>query len=266
MHRGPNHGAWAAAVSQQQLAALPLNGRDVFDLASQQVGVETPASANATINTGLGVHMSVKGSRPSENASRLDGIYINDSSGSAPASAAGHLLGLEAIAELNLVTAPFSDEYGRTDWGVLTAVSKSGTNEFHGALYEYVRNSDFDAKNFFDPAIGPIPAFHQNQSGGLIDGPIFKDKLFILINYEGIRIASIVRQHGWAVGRRGADHGHHHILATDSAFGPLFLLKKPGLAESSGPFPTAPPNTVSSGVNSRSKSYLAESPILSSTG
>jgi hypothetical protein len=183
-------GAWSAAVSQQQLAALPLNGRDVFDLASQQVGVETPASANATINTGLGVHMSVNGSRPSENAFRLDGIYINDSSGSAPASAAGHLLGLEAIAELNLVTAPFSAEYGRTDGGVLTAVSKSGTNEFHGALYEYVRNSDFDAKNFFDPAIGPIPAFHQNQFGGLIGGPILKDKLFFLINYEGIRLAS----------------------------------------------------------------------------
>src|SRR5208283_4970745 len=129
-------GAWADAISQQQLAALPLNGRDVFDLASQQVGVETPASANATINTGLGLHMSVNGSRPSENAFRLDGIYIDDSSGSAPASAAGHLLGLEAIAELNLVTAPFSAEYGRTDGGVLTAVSKSGTNEFHGALYE----------------------------------------------------------------------------------------------------------------------------------
>jgi len=183
-------GAWADAISQQQLAALPLNGRDVFDLASQQVGVETPASANATINTGLGLHMSVNGSRPSENAFRLDGIYIDDSSGSAPASAAGHLLGLEAIAELNLVTAPFSAEYGRTDGGVLTAVSKSGTNEFHGALYEYLRNSDLDAKNFFDPATGPTPPLHRNQFGGLLGGPILKDKLFFLLNYEGIRIAS----------------------------------------------------------------------------
>src|SRR5208283_661586 len=156
----------------------------------QQVGVETPASANATINTGLGLHMSVNGSRPSENAFRLDGIYIDDSSGSAPASAAGHLLGLEAIAELNLVTAPFSAEYGRTDGGVLTAVSKSGTNEFHGALYEYLRNSDLDAKNFFDPATGPTPPLHRNQFGGLLGGPILKDKLFFLLNYEGIRIAS----------------------------------------------------------------------------
>jgi hypothetical protein len=183
-------GAWTSAVSQQQLAALPLNGRDVFDLASQQVGVQTPASANATINTGLGVHMSVNGSRPSENAFRLDGIYINDASGSAPASAAGHLLGLEAIAELNLVTAPFSAEYGRTDGGVLTAVSKSGTNEFHGALYEYLRNGDFDAKNFFDAAGESAPAFHQNQFGALLDGPILKDRLFFLLNYEAIRIAS----------------------------------------------------------------------------
>ncbi len=183
-------GAWSAAVSQEQLAALPLNGRDVFDLASQQIGVQTPATASSTIVSGLGVHISVNGSRPSENAFRLDGIYINDSGGSAPASAAGHLLGLEAIAELNLVTAPFSAEYGRTDGGVLTAVSKSGTNEFHGALYEYLRNSDFDAKNYFDPATGPTPPFHRNQFGGLFDGPILANKLFFLLNYEGIRIAS----------------------------------------------------------------------------
>jgi len=181
--------AWADVVSQQQLASLPLNGRDIFDLASQQVGVQTPASAETAINTGLGIHISVNGSRPSENAFRLDGIYINDAGGSAPASAAGYLLGLEAIAELNVVTAPFSAEYGRTDGGVITAVSKSGTNEFHGALYEYVRNSDFDAKNFFD-APGPIPAFRRNQFGGLFDGPLLKDKLFFLVNYEGIRIAS----------------------------------------------------------------------------
>jgi len=181
-------GAWADVVSQQQLAALPLNGRDIFDLASQQVGVQTPPSAVAAINTGLGIHISVNGSRPSENAFRLDGIYINDAGGSAPASAAGYLLGLEAIAELNVVTAPFSAEYGRTG-GVITAVSKSGTNEFHGALYEYVRNSDFDAKNFFDGP-GPIPPFRRNQFGGLLDGPILKDKLFFLLNYEGIRIAS----------------------------------------------------------------------------
>jgi len=183
-------GAWADAISQQQLASLPLNGRDVFDLASQQVDVETPASANATINTGLGVHMSVNGSRPSENAFRLDGIYIDDASGSAPASAAGYLLGLEAIAELNLVTAPFSAEYGRTDGGVLTAVSKSGTNGFHGSLYEYVRNNAFDADNYFDAAGEPTPAFRRNQFGALLGGPILKDKLFFLLNYEGVRIAS----------------------------------------------------------------------------
>jgi hypothetical protein len=183
-------GAWAGAVSQQQLAALPLNGRDVFDLASQQIGVQTPASATATLNTGLGIHISVNGSRPSENAFRLDGIYINDSTGSAPASAAGHLLGLEAIAELSLVTAPFSAEYGRTDGGILTAVSKSGTNQFHGALYEYLRNSAFDADNYFDAANEPTPAFHQNQFGGLLGGPIVKNKLFFLFNYEGLRIAS----------------------------------------------------------------------------
>src|SRR5262249_43411983 len=146
------------------------------------MGVLSPSSANPTINSGLGVHISVNGSRPSENAFRLDGIYVNDASGSAPASAAGTLLGLEAIAELNLVTAPFSAEYGRSDGGILAAVSKSGTNDFHGTLYEYLRNSALDAPNFFDPAGEPKPAFHRNQFGGLLGGPILKDRLFFLLN------------------------------------------------------------------------------------
>lgn len=183
-------GAWSSDISQQQLAGLPLNGRDVFDLASQQLGVQTPTSSTSSLNTGLGIHMSVNGSRPSENAFRLDGIYINDASGSAPASAAGTLLGLEAIAELNLVTAPFSAEYGRSGGGFLTAVSKSGTNEYHGALYEYLRNSALDAKNYFDPGNQPIPPLRRNQFGGLATGPIVKNKLFFMANYEGVRIAA----------------------------------------------------------------------------
>jgi hypothetical protein len=69
-------------------------------------------------------------------------------------------------------------------------VSKSGTNQFHGALYEYLRNSAFDAENYFDAANEPTPAFHQNQFGGLFGGPIVKNKLFFLFNYEGLRIAS----------------------------------------------------------------------------
>ena len=178
--------AWGSSIEERQLASLPLNGRDMFDLAAQQPGVTAPASATRVIDAGLGVHISVNGNRPSENAFRLDGIYINEATGSAPASAAGNLLGLDTIAELRLVTSPFSAEYGRTDGGVLTAVSKSGTNEFHGSAWEYLRNSAMDAKNFFDPA-GPIPALRLNQFGALVGGPLVRNRLFFLGDYEGIR-------------------------------------------------------------------------------
>ena len=187
-------GSWGGSITSQQLSELPLKTRDIFDLASQQPGASVPASYTTQITGGMGVHISVNGSRPTENSFRLDGIYINDTSGSAPASAAGTLLGLETIAELSVVSSPFSAEYGRTGGGVLTAVSKSGSNEFHGSLYEFLRNSAFDAKNFFDSATAPIPPLRRNQYGGLIDGPVIKNKLFFLGNYESIRIFSSATQ------------------------------------------------------------------------
>jgi hypothetical protein len=179
-------GGWGSGIEERQLDSLPLNGRDVLDLAAQQPGVTTPASATESLDTGLGVHVAINGNRPSENAFRLDGIYINDATGSAPSSAAGNLLGLDTIAELRLVTSPFSAEYGRTDGGVVTAVSKSGSNEFHGGVWEYLRNSAMDAKNYFDPA-GKIPELRKNQFGGLLDGPLLHNRLFFLADYEGIR-------------------------------------------------------------------------------
>lgn len=182
-------GGWGSSLEQRQLDSLPLNGRNILDLAAQEPGVTTPATATQEIDTGLGVHVAINGNRPSENAFRLDGIYVDDATGSAPASAAGNLLGLDTIAELRLVTSPFSAEYGRTDGGVVTAVSKSGTNDFHGSAWEYLRNSALDAKNYFDPA-GKIPELRLNQFGGVLDGPLVHNRLFFLADYEGIRSAT----------------------------------------------------------------------------
>jgi len=155
--------------------------------------VTVPATATQALASGLGMHISMNGNRPSENAFRLDGIYINEATGSAPASAAGNLLGLDTIAELRTVVSPFSAEYGRTDGGVVVAVSKSGSNEIHGSAWEYLRNSAFNAKNYFD-APGNIPALHLNQFGGLLAGPVIHDKLFFLLDYEGIRSDADVTQ------------------------------------------------------------------------
>jgi hypothetical protein len=179
-------GAWGSGIGERQLDSLPLIGRDLFDLAAQEPGVTAPATATQGLASGLGAHISINGNRPSENAFRLDGIYINEATGSAPASAAGNLLGLDTIAELYLVTSPFSAEYGRTDGGVLTAVSKSGTNEIHGSAWAYLRNSALDAKNYFDPP-GKIPALRLNQFGTVLDGPVVHNRLFFLADYEGIR-------------------------------------------------------------------------------
>jgi len=164
-----------------------LNGRDLFDLVSQQPGTTVSTNSLKTVTNGAGIRVSVNGARPNQNSFRLDGMYINDATSSAPASAGGRLLGLESIAELHLVSSPFDAEYGRAGGAVLTAVSRSGSNEWHGSAYEFLRNSALDAKNFFDPAGSKIPPLRKNQFGGLFSGPIRRNELFLLTNYEGIR-------------------------------------------------------------------------------
>ena len=178
---------WGRSVERRQLDHLPLNGRDLFELAVQQPGATAPKTPSRQIAIGSGLHLSVHGARTNQNSFRMDGIYVNTASGTAPASAARGLLGLEGIEELRLITSPFSAEYGRAAGAVLTAVSKSGSNELHGSFYEFVRNSAVDARNFFDPADQGTPPLRKNQFGALVSGPLRRNRLFFLGNYEGIR-------------------------------------------------------------------------------
>src|SRR6202035_3931059 len=101
-------------------------------------------------------------------------------------SVVGTSLGVEAIGEFQTLTNTYSAQFGGNG-GVINAVSKSGTNNFHGSAYEFFRNSALDARQFIDPAT--IPAFRQNQFGGSVGGPIKKDKMFFFVNYEGVRLA-----------------------------------------------------------------------------
>ena len=183
-------GDWGGSIERAQLESLPLNGRDLFDLVSQQPGVTLATTAIKSMTTGSGIRISVNGARPNQNSFRMDGIYINDATSSAPSSAAGRLLGLESIEELHLVSSPFDAEYGRAAGAVITALSKSGSNQWHGSAYEFLRNSALDAKNFFDPADEKIPPRRKNQFGGLISGPLRHNSLFFLTNYEGVRDTS----------------------------------------------------------------------------
>ena len=180
----------SAVVEAPQVVGLPLNGRSWTDLANLQpgvAGVETQVAFgdSGRGNRGFGAQLSISGSRPQENNYRLDGISINDYANGGPGSVLGGNLGVDAVEEFSVLTSSYSAEYGKTSGGVVNAISRAGTNTYHGSAYEFLRNSALDARNFFDPAT--VPAFRQNQFGASIGGPIKKDKTFFFGDYEGIR-------------------------------------------------------------------------------
>ncbi len=183
---------WGLGTERESLTVLPLNGRDLFEMAGAQ-GASTVTSLNrASFVGGFGLALSLNGGRPNQNGFRYDGIQVNDATGLPPISAAGRLLGLESTEELSVVTSPFSAEYGRAAAGFITAISKSGGNDWHGGLFEYLRNDALDAKNYFDSATQRIPSFKRNQFGGMISGPLIRNRLFFLVNPEGVRQAQSV--------------------------------------------------------------------------
>jgi hypothetical protein len=178
--------ALSAVVTATTVRELPLNGRSWTDLASLQPGVysaETHAAVD--VNRGFGQQVTISGARPQQNNYRLDGISISDYANGGPGSILGGNLGVDAIGEFSVLTSNYSAEYGKTSGGVVNAISRSGTNQFHGSIYEFLRNSALDARNFFDPA--QIPPFKRNQFGVSGGGPIRKSRTFIFGDYEGIR-------------------------------------------------------------------------------
>src|SRR5579862_6935140 len=172
---------------------LPLNGRDWTTLAALQPGVavvrteNTVTLGNARGNRGLGLMMAVGGARPEATSFELDGINVTDYSGGGPASVLGLSLGVDAIEEFSIVTENPSAQYGRTSGGVIDAVTRAGSNQFHGSLYEFLRNDVFDARNFFDGR--SLPPFRRNQYGATLGGPVKRQKTFFFFDYEGIRQA-----------------------------------------------------------------------------
>jgi hypothetical protein len=179
-------------VNATTIRELPLNGRDWTQLATLEPGIskirtQPGVGQGDRGQRGFGTQMTVNGGRPAQNNYRLDGISVNDYSNSAPGSVLGADLGSDAVAEFSVLSSNYPAEYGRSSGGVINALTRSGTNEFHGSVYEFHRNSAFDAKNFFDAPDKPIPAFKRNQFGATGGGPIRKDHTFIFGNYEGLR-------------------------------------------------------------------------------
>ena len=180
----------SATVEQKTVVELPLNGRDWTQLATLEPGinaVRTQASTTGTnnrVSKGFGNQLTDAGHRPYGNTYMVDGLNINDYSNGAPGNVIGETLGVDAIQEFSVVTLNYGAEYGRTSGAVINAVSKSGTNTFHGTLFEFDRERVLNTRNFFDPAV--TPAFAQHQYGGSAGGPIKKNKMFIFGDYEAV--------------------------------------------------------------------------------
>lgn len=173
-------------IERQQIQQLPLNGRDFLQLTSLSAGV-TPAttpgiSSPASAWTGTQtVSTDISGLREDDTSYLNDGIESRN----AWYGADGILPSVDDIQEFRVVQVGSSAAYG-DGAAFITIATRSGTNKFHGTAYEFLRNNDFDARNYFD--IGAPPPFHQNQFGASVSGPILKSRLFFFLNYEGFRL------------------------------------------------------------------------------
>ncbi len=178
----------SGVISEQQIKELPLNGRSFDQLLTLNVGMANN-TAN-TLNNNAWTAFSVAGKRPETNRFLINGVdYIGANASGlfiTPTGASGMLLGVDAVREYNVLPNSYGAEYGKRAGGQISIVTSSGTNQLHGDLFEYVRNSAFDARNFFD-ATTSTPPFKRNQFGASLGGPLKKDKLFLFGNYEGFR-------------------------------------------------------------------------------
>jgi len=178
-------------VSEQQVKELPLNGRSYDELMTLNPGVVNftweKTGGIGVSNSTTGNMFSVAGNRPQQNMFLLNGIEYTGAAENnmQPGGASQQLLGVDAVREFNLLRDTYSAEYGKHPGGQVLIVTQSGSNQWHGSAFEYLRNDALDAPNFFD-LNGP-PPFQRNQFGGAIGGPLHKNKTFFFANYEGYR-------------------------------------------------------------------------------
>jgi len=179
----------AGLINEEQIKDLPLNGRSWDTLITLNPSTTNFTSYQSTTSTGKGqgFDFSISGNREDFNLFLMNGIeYTGVSTADVmPGGVSGLLLGVDAVREFNVLENTYGAEYGKRPGGQVTVVTMSGSNQVHGDLFEFLRNSDLDARNFFAQAINP--PFKRNQFGGAAGGPIKKDKTFIFGNYEGFR-------------------------------------------------------------------------------
>jgi len=190
-------------ITGKEMTDVPLVTRSYTDLLALQPGVVPTASqmtgafSGPFVSAGFAVPLvsgdlnsgalSVNGMRESENGFILNGVLVQELG----FSGAGAIPNLDSLAEFRILTNNFDAEYGNYSGGLINVVTKTGTNQYHGNVFEFLRNTDFDAKNYFDAGRG---AYHENQFGGTFGGPIKKDKIFFFADYQGNRLVQGVTQ------------------------------------------------------------------------
>lgn len=177
----------ASLVDEKQIRDLPLNGRDFSQLTLLQPGIVSVPTTQRSLDRGMGTQVSIAGARPNQISYLMDGTDVNFQGNQSPGSAAGGMLGVETVREFQVLANNYSAEYGRSAGGVVSAVTRSGSNELHGSAFEFFRNDRLDARNYFDPKDEPIPPFTRNQPGFYIGGPLKRDRTFFFGSYEGLR-------------------------------------------------------------------------------
>jgi hypothetical protein len=177
----------SGVVGEREIKDLPLNGRSFDNLIALNPGAISYGLKSPNTITSMGNTFSVSGRRPLDNIFLLNGVEYTGSSqlSVTPGGVSGELLGIDAVREFNVLSDTYSAEYGKRAGAQVTVVTQSGTNQLHGSLFEFLRNSALDARNTFDQ--GFVPAFRRNQFGGALGGPIKKDRLFVFGNYEGFQ-------------------------------------------------------------------------------
>jgi hypothetical protein len=179
-----SNGELSYLVGSEAIEQLPLNGRNYTDLALLQPGVLAFPHRDGGSVVAHGLAMSVNGQDPRSNVYLLDGTLQNDFTNGPAGSAAGTALGMETVREFRVEANAYSAEFGRNSGGQINVITKSGSNQFGGSIYEYHRNDAMDARNYFDTA--EKPDFHRNQFGGTAGGPIVPNRTFFFFGYEGL--------------------------------------------------------------------------------
>jgi len=173
------------------VTSLPLTSRNFTEILQLNPGVASSLPNAASLGKGT-VDVNVNGARVSDNGYQLDGqdalnLQVQGSAGILAESGVS-IPNPDAIAEFRVQTGVYDASYGRSAGGNVDLVTKSGTNQFHGAIFEFLRNTDLNANDFFRNSTGQSrPVLRQNQFGGTFGGPILKNKLFFFVSYQGTR-------------------------------------------------------------------------------